>query len=93
MHSMFGTHYMNVVDGACRDAGVRTYGLVRNAHAFAPPQPFVLYSDLYDHAEFIRGVTTSGFSGCSGRRNSGTPLRRRIISGGCRPWCFRRSCC
>lgn len=63
MHSMFGTHYMNVVDGACRDAGVRTYGLVRNAHAFAPPQPFVLYSDLYDHAEFIRGVTTSGFSG------------------------------
>ena len=62
MHSMFGTHYMNVVDGACRDAGVRTYGLVRNAHAFAPPQPFVLYSDLYDHAEFIRGVTTSGFS-------------------------------
>ena len=28
-----------------------------------PPQPFVLYSALYDHAEFIRGVTTCGFSG------------------------------
>ncbi|MPM82594.1 hypothetical protein SDC9_129655 [bioreactor metagenome] len=60
---MLGAHYMDVVGNACRDAGIRTYGLVRNAHLFAPPQPFVLYSDLYDHAEFIRGVTTCGFSG------------------------------
>lgn len=63
MHSMLGAHYMDVVGNACRDAGIRTYGLVRNAHAFSSPQPFVLYSDLYDHAEFIRGVTTCGFSG------------------------------
>ena len=63
MHSMFGCLYMEVIDRACREAGIRSYGLVRNAHAFAAPQPFVLYSDLYDHAEFIRGVTTCGFSG------------------------------
>ena len=63
MHSMFGCLYMEVIDRACRKAGIRSYGLVRNAHAFAAPLPFVLYSDLYDHAEFIRGVTTCGFSG------------------------------
>ncbi len=63
MHSMLGAHYTDVIDSACRASGIRTYGLVRNAHAFSSPQPFVLYSDLYDHAEFIRGVTTSGFSG------------------------------
>lgn len=63
MHSMLGMLYMETIGRACRKSNIRTYGSVRNAHAFAPPQPFVLYSDLYDHAEFIRGVTTCGFSG------------------------------
>lgn len=31
--------------------------------ALAAPYPFVLYSDLYDHKDFIRGVVNSGFSG------------------------------
>ena len=29
----------------------------------AAPYPYVLYSDLYDHKEFIRGVANMGFSG------------------------------
>ena len=29
----------------------------------AAPLPFVLYSDLYQHKEFIRGMVTAGFSG------------------------------
>ena len=41
----------------------RTYGLVRNTGALAAPYPYVLYSDLYDHREFIRGVVNMGFSG------------------------------
>ncbi len=63
MHSLLGNLYMETIDTACRAAGVRTFGNVRNAHAFAAPQPFVLYSDLYAHDEFIRGVTTAGFCG------------------------------
>ena len=63
MHSMFGALYMQTIERACREAGIRTYGSVRNAHLFAPPQPFVLYSDLYDHRDFIRGVTSMGFAG------------------------------
>jgi alpha-D-xyloside xylohydrolase len=31
--------------------------------ALAAPYPFVLYSDLYNHKEFIRGVVNQGFSG------------------------------
>ncbi len=63
MHSMFGTLYMKVMEDACSAAGIRTYGSVRNAHLFAPPAPFVLYSDLYDHKDFIRGMVSMGFAG------------------------------
>jgi alpha-D-xyloside xylohydrolase len=31
--------------------------------ALAAPYPYVLYSDLYDHREFIRGLANAGFSG------------------------------
>lgn len=63
MHSMLGNLYQDTVERACRAAGVRTYGQVRSAHAFAAPLPFVLYSDLYDARDFIRGVAGCGFSG------------------------------
>ena len=36
---------------------------MRNAWALCSGYPFVLYSDLYDHQDFIRGVVNSGFSG------------------------------
>ena len=63
MHSLFGLLYQQTILDACRDAGIRTCGSVRNSHAFAPPMPFVLYSDLYDHRDFLRGVAGCGFSG------------------------------
>ncbi len=63
MHSLLGMLYQDTIGDACRQAGVRTYGSVRSSHLFSPPQPFVLYSDLYEHGDFIRGVVNSGFSG------------------------------
>ncbi len=36
---------------------------MRNAGALAASYPFVLYSDLYDHREFVRAMANSGFSG------------------------------
>ena len=41
----------------------RTLSEVRSAGALAAPYPFVLYSDLYEHKDFIRGLVNSGFSG------------------------------
>ncbi len=63
MHAAIGTLYQGVIYRMFRDAGRETYSQVRSSGALAAPLPFVLYSDLYDHKDFIRGVVTSGFSG------------------------------
>lgn len=60
-HSLFGTLYMQVILKAL--GGRPTLSEVRCAGALASSYPFVLYSDLYDHRDFIRGVVNSGFSG------------------------------
>ena len=60
-HSLFGTLYMQTVLKALD--GTATLSEVRNAGALASGYPFVLYSDLYDHKDFIRGVVNAGFSG------------------------------
>ena len=60
-HSMFGLLYSQVMMEALGET--RTLSEVRSMGALAAPYPFVLYSDLYDHNDFIRGVTTASFSG------------------------------
>ena len=60
-HSLFGTLYAQAVIQALGDT--KTLSEVRNMGALAASYPFVLYSDLYDHKDFIRGVVQSGFSG------------------------------
>jgi len=61
MHSLFGNLYQKTILKAL--GNVRILSEVRNAGAFASPYPFVLYSDLYDHKDFIRGCVNAGFSG------------------------------
>ncbi|AEE97813.1 TIM-barrel domain-containing protein [Mahella australiensis] len=61
MHSLFGILYQKTILKALGNQ--RTFSEVRNSGAFAAPYPFVLYSDLYDHKVFIRGLATAGFSG------------------------------
>lgn len=63
MHSAMGLLFQDMVDGLYRRRDRRTFGEVRSAHALAAPYPFVLYSDLYDHRDFVRGVVNCGFSG------------------------------
>ncbi len=60
-HSLFGTLYAQAVTPAFGDN--RTYGEIRNLGSFASSYPYVLYSDLYNHKDFITGVVNSGFSG------------------------------
>lgn len=60
-HSMFGQLYSKTIESAFDNR--RTYGLVRNLGSLAAPLPFVLYSDLYNHKDFLNGVVNSGFSG------------------------------
>lgn len=63
MHSLFGLAYQRTIDAVWRRANRRTLHSVRSSHALAAPYPFVLYSDLYDLRDFVRGVATASFSG------------------------------
>lgn len=63
MHSVFGLGYQMAIWDQYRKRGLPTYNLVRSSGALAAPFPFVLYSDLYGHREFIRALANSGFSG------------------------------
>lgn len=60
-HSMFGTLYMQTMLKALDNT--KTLSEVRNAGALAASYPFVLYSDLYKHEEFLCGTVNAGFSG------------------------------
>lgn len=60
-HNMFGVLYMQAILKAL--GGRPTLSEVRNAGALSAGYPFVLYSDLYDHKDFIRGICNAGFSG------------------------------
>jgi alpha-D-xyloside xylohydrolase len=63
MHSLLGLLYQHAINDALEGSGERTYSSVRSSGAFAAPLPFVLYSDLYDHRQFVRGIAVSGFCG------------------------------
>lgn len=63
MHCLFGERYQDAIQSVFDKRKQRTYGLVRSSGALAAPYPYALYSDLYDHREFIRGVANAGFSG------------------------------
>ncbi|HHY97919.1 MAG TPA: glycoside hydrolase [Firmicutes bacterium] len=63
MHSLLGILYQETIMSVFRKNNIRTYSQVRSSHALAACLPFVLYSDLYDHRDFIRGVVNMGFSG------------------------------
>lgn len=83
MHMAIGTMYQNLIYGIYRDENRRTYSQVRSSGAMASSLPFVLYSDLYNHKQFIRGIVNSGFSGllwCPEVRDciNGDDLLRRL---------------
>ena len=63
MHSVFGLRYQMTIWNEFRKRGKPTCNLVRSSGALAAPYPFVLYSDLYGHREYIRALVNSGFSG------------------------------
>ncbi len=63
MHSLFGLRYQRALWDQFLNQGQETYSLVRSSGALAAPYPFVLYSDLYDHRQFVRALVNSSFSG------------------------------
>lgn len=63
MHMLFGALYQKTMVDIYEKQNVRTWGEVRNAGALAAPNPYVLYSDLYRHEDFVRGMASASCSG------------------------------
>jgi alpha-D-xyloside xylohydrolase len=63
MHCLFGLRYQDALNQSFEKRGLRTYGLVRSSGALAAPYPYVLYSDLYDHRQYVHGLAQAGFCG------------------------------
>jgi alpha-D-xyloside xylohydrolase len=63
IRQLYGLMFQKMSEEMYRKIGRRTYGLVRASGAGAAPLPFVLYSDLYDHRQFIRALCNSTFCG------------------------------
>ena len=60
-HNLFGTLYAKTIMDALDHRP--TLCSIRQAGPLFAQYPFVLYSDLYSHEDFIRGCVTAGFSG------------------------------
>jgi alpha-D-xyloside xylohydrolase len=63
MHLLIGPLYQRAMAAMYRDRNQRTLGLVRASGALAAPLPFGLYSDAYEHRDYVRAIATSGFGG------------------------------
>ena len=63
MHMLFGALYQKTMLEPYEEKNQRTWGEVRNAAALAAPNPYVLYSDLYSHEDFVRGMASAACSG------------------------------
>ncbi|OGO91044.1 MAG: hypothetical protein A2Y17_11845 [Clostridiales bacterium GWF2_38_85] len=86
MHSILPQLYQQTMIEQFREKGIRTLGEVRAQFSYAAPYPFVLYSDLYGHDDFIRALINMGFTGLLfspeiREAASKDDLYRRILSG------------
>jgi alpha-D-xyloside xylohydrolase len=63
MHTLFGSLYGTAMAEVFHEIGLRTYGQIRQLTACANSLPYALYSDLYNHEDFIRGLSSAAFSG------------------------------
>ena len=63
MHQLFGALYLDVVDGIYRKQNRRTYHYYRASGLFMSSRSAVLYSDTYNHREYIQALCNSAFGG------------------------------
>ena len=63
MHAVFGLRYQHTILSQYQSRKKETYNLVRSSGALSAPYPFVLYSDLYEHRDFVRALVNAGFCG------------------------------
>lgn len=83
MHQLIGQLYQQTLVSIFDKRNQRTFSLVRASGALAAPLPFGVYSDAYDHRDYVRAIATCGFGGilwCPEVRDMGSleELYRRV---------------
>ncbi|MCZ8511065.1 ABC transporter substrate-binding protein [Paenibacillus filicis] len=63
MRQLYGLLFQRMTAQLYENDNQRTYGLVRASGTGASNLPYVLYSDLYDHRQFVRALCNASFSG------------------------------
>jgi alpha-D-xyloside xylohydrolase len=63
MHQLFGSLYQKSLIDIFNRNNKRTFFEVRSSNIFSSPYPSALYSDMYEHEDFVRMIPNSGFSG------------------------------
>lgn len=63
MRQIYGLLWQRELDDMFRRQNRRTFGLVRGSNGGASRFPFALYSDTYDHREYITGMVSTGLAG------------------------------
>lgn len=63
MRQVYGLIMQKITAEIFKEKGLRTYGLIRASTAASVSFPYVLYSDLYDHRQFVRALCNASFSG------------------------------
>ncbi len=63
MRQIYGLLWQKELDEIYRKQDRRTFGLVRGSNGGGSRFPFALYSDTYDHREYITGMVSTGLAG------------------------------
>lgn len=63
MHQVFGSLYLRTMDSIYRERNLRAYQDYRSSGLFMSSVPATLYSDTYDHEQYIQMVCNSAFGG------------------------------
>lgn len=63
MRQVYGVLWQREIDRLFRESGKRTFGLVRGSNGAATRFPFAIYSDTYDHREYVTGITSAALAG------------------------------
>ncbi|MBI5707396.1 MAG: DUF5110 domain-containing protein [Armatimonadetes bacterium] len=63
MRQVYGLLWQRTLEDLYRKEGRRSFGLVRGSNAGSSRFPYAIYSDTYDHREYLTGMISTGFAG------------------------------
>ncbi len=63
MRQIYGVLWQKLLDGMFHAKNERTFGLVRGSNGGASRFPFAIYSDTYDHRQYVTALTSSSLAG------------------------------